>query len=378
MITLDSCDKLQMAIDAVPSWGREVIQLPEGDNHFTTPISIIDKGIVLQGGARTNLIFPGTGIIIDTTWSGAGRVHLNDLNIICANKAALTNGVEIHAITSMKNCEIRNFGGAGVYIDADIAVHHRNASHSKFDTVISEQNGTGFFMKGGDANQMCFFVCDARDNDGWGFDDESFLGCQFFGCMAHANKAGHYKTGDANNRSSFFGCYGEGDSPPNFAMAKTTFIGGLLGNSFKLDTNTSVISGRDVTSLRFGTALELNGEGMTFPCINASFPMSLKRVSEDLLPHFAFADYWGNHHEFFSASSTWNANYAGRKITFSSDGFKSFFVGSRLFAEAKPDDPCFAGFVFKPGDTLLNPDYDGSDISIREWVYKKNGWVANY
>jgi len=347
------------------------IVLPDGDWNFANTI-LLNKSINIEGSGNTNLSFkPNVGAFLVN-----GICGLKNMNIFAGGPRAGTSAIRIqaHGIVKLEDLFIKNFGGYGVSISADIN-SGTNASFCKVDSVQVAECGGGFYTSGGDANQILFSHCDARDCDTWGFNDESFLGDQFVACMCHANHAGHYKATAANNRSTFLGCYGEGDSPPNQLAGNAVWIGGISPNGFILNDRAFTISGKYLSSASFGDTVKINENGFEFPQENqGSFPMRLQRVNGSPFPHWSFNhDMGGNFHEVWAASEGAGAtDYMGRKIPFASTGLKTMFIGSKLFAEGKPTDD-FGGFEFKFGDTLLNPDYDGENVM--QWVFKKPGWT---
>lgn len=139
------------------------------------------------------------------------------------------HGIISSVILNMSYCKVQKFWGNGIVVTGDIA--HRgvgsNASFSFFDRIlISENRKSGMYFQGGDANK-CSVTVDVRDNLECGIWDNSFLGNQFYGCMAHNNGERNYKTTDVNNRAGFWGCYSEGGSPPDSFAGVTMWFGGF-------------------------------------------------------------------------------------------------------------------------------------------------------
>lgn len=109
-----------------------------------------------------------------------------------------------------------------------------DASGSSIEYCHSLENGhDGYFAGRADANAITFIGCDARDNGRYGFNEDSFLGNNFFSCMAHYNKAGDYFVRDLNNaRSLFAGCYSEGGNIPSRLSRNSTIVGGIWGTPY--------------------------------------------------------------------------------------------------------------------------------------------------
>lgn len=282
------------------------------------------------------------------------------------------NGVEVAAVMNMENCTIRNFWGSGLVISADVEHGvNTNASHGIYTSIKSIENREhGIYIQGGDSNQCNFYRIDIRDNKGTGIWDNSFLGCQFFGCMAHHNGR-NYAATDGNNRATFFGCYSEGGRVPDHLAGISTWVGAINSSGFDLYESAAVISGRAISSAVFGD-ITLDHEGMKFNRLNVTHGITLKPTGEGY-PHFAL-DHLERIYEFFGATQDFPASYKDRRVSFAAMGVNRLFIGSRLYCEGMPED--FKGFEFKPGDTLLNPDYDGTNI--KERVFTKNGWTDKY
>lgn len=214
---------------------------------------------------KTRLIFPnGTFLLYDTLfqsgkklfWEGAEETvfmishngpglrigpgdytHLN--NITFFNRQWVDgqqNGIEVQGLVISENLTIRNFFGNGLHISADIGHSKTNSSFCRFTSLtVSGCKGSGVYLKGGDANQCNFYHTDVRDNQGYGIHDSSFLGNQFFGCMAHNNLKGNYRADDLNSRTGFYGCYSELGSPKEYLAGHSFWIGGLPSNGIELN-----------------------------------------------------------------------------------------------------------------------------------------------
>lgn len=231
--TIDNSDIINGVIESANP--GDVIMFPPGKFPIHSPV-MVNNRVTLKGNetqivAGTNttaLMIRGTDIkpiVID------GIDFINAYGLPDSNM----NGVFISGIVHFRNSWIKSFGGHGIVITADVITTKTNASFSRFDNlIVSENKGSGLYFQGGDANQCNCYHIDVRDNGGHGIWDHSFLGNQFFGCMAHSNKLSNYCADDLNNRAGFFGCYSEQGSPGEELGGAATWHGGLAANGFKL------------------------------------------------------------------------------------------------------------------------------------------------
>lgn len=223
-ITVKEGDNLQAIIDAVPVDGRVTLFLPKGE--FPS-VTIYNKSIWLIGSNGT--LFKGDIIINRDHYVHPCR--LANLEV--------KGSVKVSSITSLENVTVKNAPGNGFEFIADIVSNKQDISHSFVSNCEAIQcGGDGFLFRGGDANAITVLNCSARDNKGWGFNDQSFLGNYFFGAMGHANDKGHYKSGDkdnnANVRTVWAACYGEGGSPKSYAAGASKIFGGIHADGWEL------------------------------------------------------------------------------------------------------------------------------------------------
>lgn len=202
-----------------------VLVFPEGVYSIDTPI-VQNKRLHWEGKDGTELYLRGVNTILSLSGGGSHKSIIESVKFsgaysIYDGREYGIPGIAISALVDFRHCTIRNFWGNGVTVSADINSGKGNASFSTFyNLIISECAGHGMYFQGGDANSCDCYSVDVRDCNGLGFYDNSFLGCNFFGCKTHANKVGSFRAGnidDLNNnnqRSNFFGCYceqGQGD-----------------------------------------------------------------------------------------------------------------------------------------------------------------------
>lgn len=210
---------------------------PNGTFFLYDTIFQSGKKLYWEGAEETTFVIhhKGPGIKINQWGDIAG--HINNITLINPGyqNEPTQNGVEVNGIVISENLIIRNFSGNGLHIDADVG-RKSNASFSRFTSLsVSGCQGSGVYLKGGDANQCNFYHVDVRDNQGYGIHDSSFLGNQFFGCMAHNNKKGNYRADDLNSRTGFYGCYSEFGSPKEYLGGHSFWIGGLPSNGIELN-----------------------------------------------------------------------------------------------------------------------------------------------
>lgn len=87
------------------------------------------------------------------------------------------HGIKTDTVIWCKNILVNSFAGNGFNCVGDIAVSGTNVSTCQFLFCHSQNNLIhGWYMQGGDSNQIWFFGCEALSNGGCGFADESFLG----------------------------------------------------------------------------------------------------------------------------------------------------------------------------------------------------------
>jgi hypothetical protein len=232
---------IQAMIDYFPIGYTASIYIPAGNYQFNKTIVLNTRPLHMFGdngtiwGNSTKLIFPAntTGIVIDR---GGQSIQETILEKICligggGSGAAARSGIYSNARIKIRNVTVKNFGEHGFTIKADIG-SGGEASGSSFEYCHAVENGQdGFFAGRTDGNAITFIGCDARDNGGKGFNDDSFLGNNFISCMAHYNKGGDFYVRDKGNaRSLFQGCYSEGGNKTSELSGQVNRYRGYLGH----------------------------------------------------------------------------------------------------------------------------------------------------
>jgi hypothetical protein len=266
--TFDNKAIIQAAIDAVPgnTANNTILVLKGGSEgrNFYCSGTINLHTVTLEGGSLygTILSFPAGTIGVKMIGDVFGNYPcLKDIAVLANAKdpndgyvggvkaKGLSNdandyhyhGIYVNTVSRLDNVDVESFSGHGIRVYASVGdAPPTNASSFIIDRCrIRNMRGAGIYISGPDANQGMVTAADVRDNGLCGIWDASFLGNQFFACMAHNNGiggtiGGHYRVTNLNARSTFFGCYGEGGSAPSFIGGNGTFIGG---------TNETVLSG---------------------------------------------------------------------------------------------------------------------------------------
>jgi hypothetical protein len=219
---------LQRYIDSVLPYSN--IYLPRGDYAFSKTLTI-SKPIQLYGYAMNATALHFNGGVAGIKVGKRANSTIKDVSIIShggkTNNPA--NGFESNSIVTVENITVRNFSGNGVYVWAAVS-EGCDASMSNFRNVfVYECKGNGFFLQGNDANGMAFYNCNAMDNFGYGFYDHSFLGNNFYACMAHNSAKGNYRADGPVARSTFMGCYSEQNKAKDYLGGVSYWFGGNLG-----------------------------------------------------------------------------------------------------------------------------------------------------
>lgn len=88
----------------------------------------------------------------------------------------------------------------------------------------SQNGGDGLFTEGADANAGTCLGVSFNQNDGYGTEEESFLGNSYYGCHWNGNTLGHIKNTNPNNTSRF-GDYFESGYPLSVISPRSVAFG---------------------------------------------------------------------------------------------------------------------------------------------------------
>lgn len=242
------------------------IYFPNGVYRCDTTIQL-KKSVRLYGNGSgllydsvAQLVFPAgtTGILIHAyntinnttegtpTTSGSASI-IEGLRIIGGRGTADAyggHGIRMRGMAEIRNCMVYNFEGNGYHIYAGAGFGgaiEGNCNLWRLRGCFALTNkGHGFYVEGADANAGGALYCNAIDNDGWGFWDNSFLGNGYEFCHTESNALGAYKSIGANARTTFIQCYSEGGQPESEFLLPTMVLGGLHGAGI---TSTSTYAG---------------------------------------------------------------------------------------------------------------------------------------
>lgn len=223
----DNYEALQGLVDSAT--GRVI--LPAGTYSYSKPLAWVNKTVVIEGQGIGLTVLRGPGIKISRTHSQA-RSKISALSLLSSDKSEGTHGIEISALTDLQDVYIKGFGGDGLHYFGDMGTGTDVSGCVAINVEVAECSGNGVYIQGGDANVIAFYSCNTRDNEGQGFYDKSFLGCHFFSCMAHYNKKGDYRSDDPNARSTFNGCYSEGQGIKNYIGGAGRVYGGIYADGW--------------------------------------------------------------------------------------------------------------------------------------------------
>lgn len=364
---------IQAQINAVPKGGRKEIIIPDGEYHLTQTLTWHDKGIHLIGGANTKIIVPQgvDGIRVTRSGSGAGKSLIKNIYLQTTGekKGSKSVGFYSNALIKIENCTAKNFGSHGFYFSGHVTADGTDVSGSSvYDCEAIECGGDGFRTQGPDANQIAFYSCSARDNGGIGFNDLSFLGCQWFASMGHANKGGHYHSGDANARAGFFGCYSESDSQGLDLNGMSNVFGGLHEGVPKLSRYSGAQLGAQAYNVDYGwKQVTREGEIIQEFYVRPDGKGSLTHAylngpsSEQLFGRGALLEQWDD---------------TKRTTTFAGRAFNHVMIANRFVTFARSVEDLkkwdyYQKFVFIPGDKVYNSDYNG--INVQGWTCISKG-----
>jgi hypothetical protein len=223
------------------------IQFGYGGYYFSDEI-VPTAGVCIQGmgngyyhdGAGSRLYFAAgkKGIVINAAShlvQGANSTTVRNLYLESLGDAGQTSkhGIEMKATATVEHCSVRNFGGNGIHVAADVTGGTNANCFYLAHCVIYDNVGHGVYCVGGDANAGIGLAIQASSNGGYGINDSSFLGNTWVACHTAYNGDGSYYMVGGNSRSVCIGCYSEGGQPGGyFGPLAANFGGYMVGTSF--------------------------------------------------------------------------------------------------------------------------------------------------
>ena len=253
----DDRAKLLLAIDNLPvlspdpiSGGGKVaptLVIPQGEYFISDRINL--KKVVHLRGSSTGLTalngtilkFPlnSRGIIVNrantiddtteasTTGADGSIIEGIVLRSSYDGTALDRHGIWLRARAIIRDCEVRQFAGSGIYSHAQASgsgAIQGNANNFVIrDTRVVANLRHGVFIRGADANAGYGTGIDATNNGGWGICDASFLGNTWVACHTSGNG---YRS-DAGSPPARAYCTYEGQqyiAHPNTAHTDDTFV----------------------------------------------------------------------------------------------------------------------------------------------------------
>lgn len=349
---------------------------------LTSSIIQDNKAIIWEGNNSLFKVWHKESGFIITRRSSIKRIRMMDMEIsngLNDHDNKEQHGIDCSApINTYGIVAISGFYGHGLKLWASTESRPgSDVSNSKFESLLVQScRGDGVHIQGADANQIIFYHLDVRDNWGWGYHDDSFLGCKVIEGMAHNNRLGHYRVSQGTSMAKVSG-YGEGDSPPSVFFGSTVVEGGHW-NGVELHDNATYIRGREMKAFKSASIEIIEGDGITFGKPKVTNGLNLNLVKDkgknETFAHYGMTHTEGEFWSFFGGSAKYPADYAGRKIPFASSGFQHLFIGDRLFITGEKDlvIKLSNGFEFKNGDTIFNSKFDGTNAE--RYVFVNKDW----
>jgi hypothetical protein len=130
----------------------------------------------------------------------------------------------------MEFCNVRGFVADGIHIEGFAqGTPPTNANGwVLYNCRVVNCGGDGLHATGPDANQGECYGLDVAACLGWGIDDESFLGNQYYSPQVATCGLGSYRTTNQNARTVLYSPYAESNQPAAQLKSKTLVIGGIL------------------------------------------------------------------------------------------------------------------------------------------------------
>lgn len=220
-----------------------IAALTGGVYKFGSPI-IVNRALRIVGSGAPMLNSAGPtqfafgpnmgGVKFSYSPVDATGATLENLALVGWQNVSMTqgHGVEANCAFQLRNVQITGFGQDGVHVVSDATLDPpTSASCFVLDNVtVLGCNGDGLYTAGGDSNIGRISGCTFRSNNGWGINEQSFLGNTYLGCHIASNKVGGINAPKPGGCNAFLGCYSENDQLHNI-VNPSTIIGGVLAEA---------------------------------------------------------------------------------------------------------------------------------------------------
>jgi hypothetical protein len=210
-----------------------------GTYQFSDPIirdgdQLTYVGVNGQGwtGQSTTFFFAGSDGVVLKGCSGLAleRLRLRGNDHDKDRGEGTFTGLTINGRSNTLDVGVSGWGRMGVLIEGTLWTggggNGYDCSGTRHDNLWVAANWAGVKVVGMDANSISFYGADIRDHVGYGYEDDSLLGTNLFGCMFHGNWAGHIHIKSENAPTGLFGCYEENEENPSKYSGLTGRWGG--------------------------------------------------------------------------------------------------------------------------------------------------------
>lgn len=237
---------LTAAIAALGSAGG-AIHIPAGTYTCSATISLT-KPVHLTGDSgvgniavATKITFPAdtTGIRVEYPFQGIGS-RIEGLALVSSG-GTTGHGIEMVATAAARDCQISSFPENGIELFGNVPDSNVNGFYLE-NIIIRECGGDGVHTQGGDGNAGIGIGIQIFDCQGWGINDDGFLGNVWISCQTDSNITGPYTTSQVSARSTYVGCYSEGNQNPSVFSQWSWIVGGL--HAAGISGGTALVDGR--------------------------------------------------------------------------------------------------------------------------------------
>jgi hypothetical protein len=164
------------------------------DYYYCSATLVIDGSLELEADRPNTAIFfpfPMKGMVLKYPWAYSFKNLSIRSNAPASSTVDTSHGFVIRSRVYFDNVSATGFGGDGFNMECDLVadtLNPANCNTSAFYNCHSYQNmRNGFRLKGGDANAVNFYSCEAVANGALGVDDQSFLGNSYHGFHSATN-----------------------------------------------------------------------------------------------------------------------------------------------------------------------------------------------